>query len=69
MIRKATAGDSSVLRWFKSSHSDGPDGNSCVEVATTSATVHVRDSKTIGGPQLAVTSASWADFVTFASEC
>ncbi|GAB2328828.1 hypothetical protein STREPTOSP366_40010 [Streptomyces variabilis] len=33
MIRKAFDGDVSELVWFKSSYSDGPDGNSCVEVA------------------------------------
>jgi hypothetical protein len=33
MIRKSTAGDASELAWFKSSYSDGPDGDSCVEVA------------------------------------
>ncbi|WP_181805860.1 DUF397 domain-containing protein [Streptomyces shenzhenensis] len=33
MIRKASAGTPSELAWFKSSHSSGPDGDSCVEVA------------------------------------
>ncbi|MFI6034151.1 DUF397 domain-containing protein [Streptomyces sp. NPDC051315] len=33
MIRKAAARGTSELRWFKSSYSDGPDGDSCVEVA------------------------------------
>ena len=33
MIRKASAGDASVLAWFKSSYSGGTDGESCVEVA------------------------------------
>ncbi|MFG2969198.1 DUF397 domain-containing protein [Streptomyces sp. NPDC048288] len=33
MIRKTSAGDPSDLAWFKSSYSDGPDGDSCVEVA------------------------------------
>ncbi len=33
MIRKASDGDVSELVWYKSSYSDGPDGNSCVEVA------------------------------------
>lgn len=45
MIRKPTDGNSSGPAWFKSSHSSGPDGDSCVEVATTPGTVHVRDSK------------------------
>ncbi|MGW2782078.1 DUF397 domain-containing protein [Streptomyces populi] len=68
MIRKPTTGDSSELGWFKSSYSSGPDGDSCVEIATTSTVVHVRDSKNTPGPQLALTPASWADFVSYASE-
>ncbi|MFI6856916.1 DUF397 domain-containing protein [Streptomyces sp. NPDC050416] len=55
------------LVWFKSSYSSGSEGDSCVEIATTPATVHIRDSKQTEGPRLAVTSAAWADFVTFAS--
>ncbi len=54
MIRKPTAGDTSELAWFKSSYSGGNDGNSCVEVAHAPGTVHVRDSKSVGGPQLAL---------------
>ncbi|MGI5196445.1 DUF397 domain-containing protein [Streptomyces sp. CA-288835] len=67
MIRKASAGGVSELVWFKSSYSGGTDGESCVELATTPGTVHVRDSKNIGGPQLALTPEAWADFVTYAS--
>ncbi|WP_369223488.1 DUF397 domain-containing protein [Streptomyces sp. R39] len=33
MIHKTSAGDPSNLAWFKSSYSDGPEGDSCVEVA------------------------------------
>ncbi|MEU2425122.1 DUF397 domain-containing protein [Streptomyces sp. NPDC007851] len=33
MIRKASAGDIADLAWFKSSYSDGTNGESCVEVA------------------------------------
>ncbi|MGW0813417.1 DUF397 domain-containing protein [Streptomyces viridiviolaceus] len=62
MIRKAE------LVWFKSSYSDGPDGNSCVEIAITPHTIHVRDSKHTAGPRLAVDSTAWADFVTYVSE-
>lgn len=55
--------------WFKSSYSSGSEGDSCVEVATTPATIHIRDSKhNIQGPRLAVTSAAWTSFVTYASE-
>lgn len=31
--------------WFKSSYSSSGDGNDCVEVAITPATIHIRDSK------------------------
>lgn len=56
-----------TLKWFKSSYSsnEGPD---CVEVAiaSTDATVHVRDSKDKTGTQLAFTDEAWAGFVEFA---
>jgi hypothetical protein len=68
MIRKASAGDASELVWFKSSYSDGPDGNSCVEIAIAPRAVHVRDSKNVAGPRLALTPGAWANFVTYASE-
>ncbi|MEU6550550.1 DUF397 domain-containing protein [Streptomyces sp. NPDC046915] len=67
MIRKTTAGDTSELAWFKSSYSGGNDGNSCVELAVTPGTVHVRDSKHAAGPRLALAPEAWADFVTYAS--
>jgi hypothetical protein len=67
MIRKAVAGDVSELTWFKSSYSDGPEGDSCVEVATTPGTVHVRDSKYLDvSPRLALAPQAWADFVAYA---
>ncbi|MGC2997734.1 DUF397 domain-containing protein [Streptomyces sp. G35A] len=68
MIRKASTGDASELAWFKSSYSSGTDGNSCVELAITPGTVHVRDSKNVEGPRLALALGAWADFVTYASE-
>ncbi|MEW2404162.1 DUF397 domain-containing protein [Streptomyces sp. NPDC046862] len=67
MIRKISAGDASGLAWFKSSYSSGSEGDSCVEIATTPGTVHVRDSKDIQGPQLELTQDAWADFVAYAS--
>jgi hypothetical protein len=67
MIRKPTAGDASELAWFKSSYSSGNDGNSCVELAVTPGTVHVRDSKHVEGPRLTLAPAAWAEFVTYAS--
>ena len=51
------------LAWFKSSYSSGPDGDSCVEIATAPGTVHVRDSKSVEGPRFAVTPTAWSDFV------
>ena len=68
MIRKASAGDPSRLKWFKSSYSSGPDGDSCVEIATTPGTVHVRDSKNTSGPSLAFGSGAWAPFVSVFGE-
>ncbi|MGW1157176.1 DUF397 domain-containing protein [Streptomyces sp. NPDC002513] len=67
MIRKTTVRDASELAWFKSSYSSGNDGNSCVEIAIAPRTVHVRDSKNLDGPQLALTPDAWTDFVRYAS--
>ncbi|MER6111788.1 DUF397 domain-containing protein [Streptomyces hirsutus] len=54
------------LEWIKSSYSSD-DGPSCVEVATTPATIHVRDSKNPNGPRLALTPATWETFLPYAS--
>ncbi|MFF0115019.1 DUF397 domain-containing protein [Streptomyces prasinus] len=59
-------GDSTELVWRKSSYSN-PDGAACVEVASTSETVHVRDSKHIHGPRLAFAPRQWAAFLPYAS--
>ncbi|WP_371102332.1 DUF397 domain-containing protein [Streptomyces sp. PU_AKi4] len=67
MIRETSAEDGSELRWFKSSYSDSSNSNECVEVATMLDAVHVRDSKNVEGPQLALTRQAWADFVAHAS--
>lgn len=67
-MRKASAGDASELAWFKSSYSRGTNGESCVEIATTPGTVHVRDSKNLEGPQLTLAPGAWAHFVTYAVE-
>ncbi|MEV4431455.1 DUF397 domain-containing protein [Streptomyces sp. NPDC049585] len=55
-----------ALSWAKSSYSQG-DGSACVEVATTPRTVHIRDSKWRGGPQLSIPAAAWAAFVAGAA--
>ncbi len=68
MIRKSPAGDASELAWFKSSYSSGPDGDSCVEVATGPDSIHVRDSKYRDtSPRLALAREAWTDFVAYAS--
>ncbi|WP_319055206.1 DUF397 domain-containing protein [Streptomyces europaeiscabiei] len=67
MIRKASAEDAPELAWFKSSYSDGTNGESCVEIAHAPGTVHIRDSKDVRLPQLALTSTAWADFVSYAA--
>lgn len=53
------------LAWFKSSYSGG-SGDDCIEVAACPATIHIRDSKDRQGPQLALSPATWADFLTYA---
>ncbi|RNL72332.1 DUF397 domain-containing protein [Streptomyces sp. I6] len=67
MIRNTSAGDTPDLTWFKSSYSSGSEGDSCLEVAAVPGTIHVRDSKCLDGPRLALTQQAWADFVTYAS--
>ncbi|MEV5170634.1 DUF397 domain-containing protein [Streptomyces flaveolus] len=68
MSGNPTTGDGTPLAWFKSSYSSSGDGNSCVEVATTPRTIHVRDSKyRDAGPRLALTPEAWGSFVTYAS--
>ncbi|MFS8200909.1 DUF397 domain-containing protein [Streptomyces sp. CWNU-52B] len=67
MIRNTSAGNPSDLTWFKSSYSSGSEGDSCIEIATAPGAVHVRDSKNLAGPRLALTPHVWTDFVTYAS--
>ncbi|WP_405685602.1 DUF397 domain-containing protein [Streptomyces sp. NBC_00057] len=55
------------LNWIKSSYSGDNSGN-CVEVATCPHTVHVRDSKDLTVPALALSPAAWADFLTYAAQ-
>ncbi|WP_327428285.1 DUF397 domain-containing protein [Streptomyces sp. NBC_01236] len=54
------------LAWFKSSYS-GAEGGECLEVAATSGTVHVRDSKDPARAQLAFWRSEWAAFADFAA--
>jgi hypothetical protein len=53
------------LVWVKSSYS-GAEGGDCVEVATATDTVHVRDSKDSAGAVLSVPRDAWAGFVRLA---
>ncbi|WEH38862.1 DUF397 domain-containing protein [Streptomyces sp. AM 2-1-1] len=62
-VHVTTGGSVPTLRWFKSSHS-GAEGGQCLEVAASTGTVHVRDSKQRTGPTLTVTPDAWASFVT-----
>ncbi|WP_328537145.1 DUF397 domain-containing protein [Streptomyces sp. NBC_00344] len=56
---------SEELTWIKSSYSN-TEGGECVEVAATPAAVHVRDSKSPEGPDLALPAPVWAAFVAYA---
>ncbi|MEV0601620.1 DUF397 domain-containing protein [Streptomyces sp. NPDC050315] len=57
---------STELVWFKSSYS-GTNGGDCVEVAAAPGTdtVHIRDSKAIGGPELRVSGGSWRGLISY----
>ncbi len=69
MIRNTSAGDAYERAWFKSSYSSSSEGDSCIEVAAAPGAVHVRDSKCLDGPQLALTPRAWAGFVSYAVGC
>ncbi|MCT7354937.1 DUF397 domain-containing protein [Streptomyces sp. 15-116A] len=66
MTLKSSDGADSKLEWIKSSYSSD-DGPSCVEVASTPATILVRDSKNPTGPRLALTPTTWAAFLPYAA--
>ncbi|KUN26590.1 hypothetical protein AQJ23_15670 [Streptomyces antibioticus] len=51
------------LTWFKSSYSGG-EGGECLEVAVSSGTVYLRDSKQLTGPRLAVSPTTWSAFLS-----
>ncbi|SBU97410.1 protein of unknown function (DUF397) [Streptomyces sp. Ncost-T6T-1] len=55
-----------ALTWSKSTYS-GSEGGDCVEVATCPHTVHIRDSKDLTVPALAVSPDTWTSFVEFAA--
>ncbi|MFJ8857205.1 DUF397 domain-containing protein [Streptomyces sp. NPDC102451] len=68
MIHKPSAEGATELEWLRSSYSSSGDGNDCVEVAATTSTMHVRDSKRTVGPHLGFTPTAWEAFVTYAAE-
>ncbi|MFG2883300.1 DUF397 domain-containing protein [Streptomyces sp. NPDC048297] len=49
--------------WRKSSYSGGGDGNNCVEIATSSAHIAVRDSKIPARAILTFPPAAFAPFI------
>ncbi|MDL4775470.1 DUF397 domain-containing protein [Actinomadura xylanilytica] len=53
--------DLSPVQWRKSSRSDH-QGGACVEVASLTAVIGVRDSKDPDGPRLAFSTADWRAF-------
>ena len=55
------------LAWLKSSYS-GAEGGEYLELAATSRTVHIRDSKTPAHPQLTFPHPEWATFVQYVTE-
>ncbi|MFD9876617.1 DUF397 domain-containing protein [[Kitasatospora] papulosa] len=57
----------SELAWFKSSYS-GSQGDDCVEVATGTQAIHVRDSKDQLSPELALSPTAWSSFVSYAAQ-
>lgn len=62
------SGAGPALAWTKSSYSSN-DGPACVEVATLSDAVLVRDSKDPEGPHLTLTPTAWSAFLAYAADC
>ncbi|WP_328482268.1 DUF397 domain-containing protein [Streptomyces sp. NBC_00377] len=65
MSLEETANSSDQLNWFKSSYSGGAGGE-CVEVASCTHGIHVRDSKDTVRTGLVVGPGAWATFVGYA---
>lgn len=53
-----------MIRWRKSSRSQGEGQGNCVEVAHTGKTALIRDSKNPGGPHLTLTPPGWRHLIT-----
>ncbi|MGX1972840.1 DUF397 domain-containing protein [Streptomyces kronopolitis] len=67
MTLKPSSGTEREPNWHKSSHSTD-EGAQCVEVATASDSVLVRDSKNPDGPRLTIAPTTWAAFLPYAAE-
>ncbi|MGW7127849.1 DUF397 domain-containing protein [Streptomyces bobili] len=67
MTPNPASGNGRQPAWFKSSHSN-PDGAACVEVALTSVSIRIRDSKNHHSPHLAFAPSEWAAFVSYAAD-
>jgi hypothetical protein len=67
MTTTPSADSNPEMHWFKSSHSSNSEP-ACVEVATTPAAVHVRDSKDPEGrPHLSFSPTQWTSFLSYAA--
>ncbi|WP_409469329.1 DUF397 domain-containing protein [Streptomyces sp. HC307] len=67
MNAEPTTRTADELAWFKSSYS-GAEGGDCVEVASHSGIVHVRDSKDRTWKVLSVSFQGWAAFIRFTAQ-
>ena len=67
MTLKPCSGTEREPNWAKSSYSSD-EGAECVEVATASDTILIRDSKNPDGPRLTIAPTTWAAFLPYASE-
>ncbi|MFC5173084.1 DUF397 domain-containing protein [Streptomyces mutomycini] len=56
-----------AMAWHRSSYSS-EEGGECVEVADCPNAVHVRDSKNVARPGLALAPKAWTAFIKFARE-
>ncbi|WP_328339496.1 DUF397 domain-containing protein [Streptomyces violaceus] len=54
------------LTWQKSTYS--AEAANCLEIATTSTTVHLRDSKNPDGPHLTLRPTAWVEFLSIAAK-
>ncbi|MFC9930143.1 DUF397 domain-containing protein [Streptomyces sp. NPDC127190] len=56
----------SEVTWQKSTYS--AEAANCVEIATTRAGLHIRDSKSPAMAHLTIAPVSWADFLRYLAE-